>query len=57
MHASNRYRVPMVLKHVNLGLTAAQLRKLDKLAQKLSLDRSNTIRYCIARVAELEQIK
>ncbi len=47
----------MVLKYVNLGLTAAQLRRLEKLAQKLGLDRTNTIRYCIARTAELEHIK
>jgi len=47
----------MVLKHLNLGLTAAQLRRLDKLAQKLGLDRTNTIRYCISKAAELEGIK
>lgn len=47
----------MVIKHINLGLTAAQLRRLDKLAQKLGLDRSNTIRFAIARAAELEHIK
>ncbi len=47
----------MVLKHVNLGLTAPQLRRLEKLAAKLSLDRTNTIRYCIARVAEMEGLK
>ncbi len=47
----------MVLKHINLGLTAPQLRRLEKLAAKLNLDRSNTIRYCIAKAAELEGIK
>lgn len=47
----------MVLKHINLGLTAGQLRRLDKLAQKLGLDRTNTIRYCIAKASELEGIK
>jgi hypothetical protein len=44
----------MVLKRIHLGLTAAQLRKLDKLAAKLGLDRTNAIRYCIARVSDLE---
>lgn len=47
----------MVLKRINLGLTAAQLRRLDKLAAKLGLDRTNTLRYCIAKAAELEEIK
>lgn len=51
------YHAPMVLKHINLGLTAAQLRKLEKIAAKLNLDRTNAIRYCISRTAEVEGIK
>jgi hypothetical protein len=47
----------MVIKRINLGLTAAQLRKLDKIAAQLNLDRTNTIRYCIARSAEALKIK
>lgn len=47
----------MVIKHINLGLTAEQLRKLEKIAAKLNLDRSNAIRYCISRTAEAEGIK
>jgi hypothetical protein len=47
----------MVLHRLHLGLTAAQLRKLDKLAAKLNLDRTNTLRYCLARTAEIENIK
>lgn len=47
----------MILTRIHLGLTAAQLRRLDKLAEKLQLDRTNTLRYCIAKTAELEQVK
>ena len=47
----------MVVKNINLALTASVLRKLEKLQAKLELDRSSTIRYCIARVAEQEGIK
>jgi len=47
----------MILKNINLGLTAEQMRKLDKLARKLDMNRSDAIRYCIMRTAELEGIK
>lgn len=47
----------MLVKNINLGLTAADVRRLDKLAKKLGLDRTNTIRYAIAKAAELENIK
>lgn len=47
----------MAFKHINLGLTPAQLRLIDKIAAKLNLDRSSAIRYCIARTAETEGIK
>ncbi|HEV2463530.1 MAG TPA: ribbon-helix-helix protein, CopG family [Acidobacteriaceae bacterium] len=43
-------------QRVNIRFTAAQLRRLDKLAEKLGLDRSSTIRYCITRIAETEKI-
>ncbi|HKE23428.1 MAG TPA: hypothetical protein VKB88_13770 [Bryobacteraceae bacterium] len=48
---------PMIYRHLNIGLTAAQLRLLDKLAKKLHLDRTNALRYCIVRTAELEKLK
>jgi hypothetical protein len=47
----------MALIRINLGLTPAQLRRLDKLAEKYQLDRTNTLRLCIAKTAELEKIK
>ena len=47
----------MILKNINLGLTADQIRKLDKLARKLDMNRTDAIRYCIMRTAELEGIK
>lgn len=46
----------MIIKAINFRLTAAQLRQLDKLAKKLNLDRTNTLRYCIAKTAEIEKI-
>ncbi|HLH35987.1 MAG TPA: hypothetical protein VKX41_15045 [Alloacidobacterium sp.] len=46
----------MALKRVPLNLTPAQLRRLDKLAEKLGLDRTNTLRYCLSRVADMEGI-
>jgi hypothetical protein len=42
---------------IHIGLTAAQLRKLDRLAQKLGLDRTNTIRYCLSRTCESEDVR
>lgn len=44
----------MALKRIQVGLSPAQLRILEKLSTKLGLDKTNTIRYCVARVAELE---
>jgi len=41
-------------KRVHLRFSAAQHKLLERLAAKLSLDKSNTIRYCVARVAEQE---
>jgi antitoxin component of RelBE/YafQ-DinJ toxin-antitoxin module len=46
----------MALKRIHLTLPPAHLRRLDKLAEKLGLDRSNALRYCIARTADLEGI-
>lgn len=46
----------MTLARIHLSLTPAQLRRLDKLAEKLGLDRSNALRYCIARTSEAEGI-
>ena len=47
----------MAMARVNLYLSEAQIRALDKLAQKLGgLDRTNAIRYCIARCLEAEGI-
>lgn len=44
----------MAVKKVNIGLHPAQFKLLEKLAAKLGLDKTNTIRYCINRVAEQE---
>jgi predicted transcriptional regulator len=46
----------MALKRVHIGFTAPQFKMLEKLAAKLGLDKTNTIRYCVARVAEQEAI-
>lgn len=46
----------MALKRVHIGFSSAQFKLLEKLAVKLGLDKTNTIRYCVARVAELEAI-
>lgn len=46
----------MALKRIHLTLSPAQLRRLDRLAEKLGLDRSNALRYCIARAADAENI-
>jgi len=47
----------MIVKRINLGLTAEQARKLDKLALKLDMNRTDAIRYCINRTAETEDVK
>ena len=44
----------MALKRLQLGLSTAQVRLLEKLSAKLGLDKTNTLRYCLNRVAELE---
>ena len=46
----------MALQRIHLSLEPAQLRRLDRLAARLGLDRSNALRYCIARIAEQEGI-
>jgi hypothetical protein len=46
----------MALRQFHVGLSAAQTKILEKLAAKLGLDKSNTIRYCISRIAEQENI-
>lgn len=47
----------MALKRIHLTLAPASLRRLDKLAAKLGLDRSNALRYCIARTADAEGVE
>lgn len=47
----------MALTRLNLGLTPSQLRRLDKIARKLDMDRTNALRYCIAKTAEVENVK
>jgi len=44
----------MALKRVYLGLSPAQYALLRKLSTKLGLDVTNTIRYCVSRIAEQE---
>ena len=46
----------MALKRMHVGLTVAQVKVLEKLAMKLGLDKTSTIRYCVARIAEQEGI-
>jgi hypothetical protein len=46
----------MALRQFHVGLSATQTRMLEKLAAKLGLDKSNTIRYCISRIAEQENL-
>jgi hypothetical protein len=41
---------------INLMLTPALLSQLDRLAKRIGLDRTNTIRYCIARTFEAEAV-
>ena len=44
----------MALKRIHVALSAAQIKNLDKLAAKIGLDRTNAVRYCIARITEVE---
>jgi hypothetical protein len=46
----------MSLKKFHVGLSAAQMKVLEKLAAKLGLDKTSTVRYCIARIAEQEGV-
>ena len=43
-------------KQITLRLSTVQKAQLAKLAQKLQIDRSNVIRFAIARLAEQEGI-
>jgi len=44
----------MAQKRLQVGFTVPQHKLLEKLAAKLGLDKNNTIRYCVARIAEQE---
>lgn len=46
----------MAIRRIHIGLTPAQLRILEKLSGKLGLDTTNTIRYCVWRIAEQEGV-
>ena len=46
----------MTMKKYYVGLSPSQERVLANLAAKLGLDKSNTLRYCLARIAEQEQV-
>jgi hypothetical protein len=46
----------MAIKRIHIGVSPAQLRILEKLSTKLGLDITNTIRYCVSRIAEQENI-
>jgi hypothetical protein len=46
----------MAFKRIQVGFAPAQLSILKKLSAKLGLDITNTIRYCVARIAEQENI-
>jgi hypothetical protein len=52
-----RYDPNMGLTRVHVGFTPKQLKVLDKLAEKLLLDRNSVIRLALARLAESEKIK
>lgn len=47
----------MALIRIHIGLSEAQLKAVDRLALKLGLDRTNAIRYCIARTVETEDAR
>lgn len=47
----------MPMKRVNLQLSAAMSKNLERLAARLGLDTTNAIRYCIARTLEAEGIR
>jgi hypothetical protein len=51
------YDTYMILKRIHIAVTPAQLRLIDKLSQKLQLDRSSVLRLSLARLAELENVK
>jgi len=44
----------MASRRINFAMAPAMLKNLDKLALKIGLDRTNAIRYCIARTCEIE---
>lgn len=46
----------MPMKRVNLQLSSAMSKNLERLAARLGLDTTNAIRYCIARTLEAEGI-
>jgi len=47
----------MALIRIHVGFTPSQLKALDKHAAELALDRSNFIRYCVARTIKEEAKK
>jgi hypothetical protein len=48
------YALNMTYKRTNMGWAPAQYKILEKLSVKLGLDITNTVRYCVARIAEQE---
>lgn len=44
----------MAMVRINLAITPALLRDLDKLAARYGFDRTNALRYCIRRVCDEE---
>lgn len=51
-----RYSRDMAYKRIHVSLSPAQFKLLEKLQAKLGLDTTNTIRYCVARIAEQENL-
>ena len=47
----------MPMKRVNLQLSHAMSKDLEKLSKRIGLDTTNAIRYCIARTLEAEGIR
>jgi hypothetical protein len=46
----------MPAKNLLIRLSAIQIRQLEKLSEKLQIDRTNVIRVAIARLAEQEGV-
>ena len=46
----------MALKRVQVSLSPAEIRGLDKLAEKYGLNRSSGMRYCLNKILDQEGV-